>query len=234
MEGSERSSRTDIRVLLADDQPLLRRSLQVIIDSEPDILVVGGAGTGAETVDAARALNPNVVVMDIRMPHGDGIEATRQIVADPGLTATRILVLSMFELDEYVYGALQAGASGFLLKDGHPAQLTDAIRRIHGGESLFAPAILTKLIGHYLGNATPKVPASLSQLTAREGEVLTLIARGLANDEIARDLSVSINTVKTHVRSLLTKLDARDRTQLVVTSYQHGLVTVPGSRSAPT
>ena len=219
-----------IRVLLADDQALLRRSLRVIIDSEPGIVVIGEAATGAETIAAARALRPDVVLMDIRMPHGDGIDATRRITSDPSLTATRVIVLSMFELDEYVYGALRAGASGFLLKDGHPAQLADAIRRVHAGESLFAPAILAKLIDHYVDQAPSAAPASLSQLTAREGEVLTLIARGLSNDEIAGDLSVSTNTVKTHVRSLLTKLDARDRVQLVITAYHHGLVAVPGSR----
>lgn len=231
MSGADATgSNPRIRILLVDDQPLLRRSLRVILDSEPDILVVGEAGSGAEAVAEAQASSPDVVLMDIRMPGGDGIQATREISAHPGLADTRVLVLSMFDLDEYVFGALRTGASGFLLKDGHPSQLTDAIRRIHAGESLFAPAILTKLVSHFVDRSTP-LPRStgLVQLTAREVDVLKLIAGGLSNAEIARELSVSANTVKTHVRSLLTKLVARDRTQLVITAYQHGLVAVPAT-----
>lgn len=220
-----------IRVLLADDQPLLRHSLGILIDDAEDLAVVGEAGTGREAVRAARELRPDVVLMDIRMPGGDGIAATRAITADPGLSATRVLVLTMFELDEYVYGALRAGASGFLLKDSRPAQLIDAIRRTRQGEDLFAPSVLTKLVEHYVATPHSGTPRGLEVLTAREREVLSLVAHGLSNDEIAGTLVISIKTVKTHVGSLLAKLHARDRAQLVIAAYEAGLVEVGERRS---
>lgn len=220
-----------VRVLVVDDQPLIRHSLRLVIDGAPDLVVVGEADTGAAAVAQARATRPDIVLMDIRMPGGDGIEATRRITADPALSGTRILVLSMFELDEYVHGALRAGASGFLLKDAEPGQLVDAIRRTHSGEALFAPSILTRLVEHYLDRGTPRPAVRLETLTARETEVLTLVGRGLSNQEIAEALTISMGTVKTHIGSVLAKLHARDRAQLVIAAYEHGLVT-PG-RAAP-
>ena len=212
-----------VRVLLVDDQPLLRHSLAMIIDKEADLAVVGQAADGADAVGRARATRPDVVLMDVRMPRLDGLAATRRICADPVLADTRVLVLSMFELDEYVHEALRAGAAGFLLKDARPAELLDAIRRTHRGESLFAPAILTRLVAHFLEAPRPRraVPAAL---TAREIDVLTLVGGGLANDEIAAALVISIKTVKTHITHLLAKLRARDRAQLVIAAYDAGLV----------
>ncbi|WP_067971932.1 response regulator [Nocardiopsis trehalosi] len=214
-----------VRVLIADDQPLLRHSLALLIDAAPDLAVVGDAGTGHRAVALARELRPAIVLMDIRMPGGDGIEATRRITADPDLRATRVLVLSMFELDEYVYAALRAGASGFLLKDAHPDQLIDAIRRTRAGESLFTPRILTRLVEHYLERPPGGPVRGLGALTAREAEVLAQVARGLSNDEIAAALTISVKTVKTHMGNLLAKLGARDRAQLVIAAYESGLVT---------
>ena len=222
-----RPSAPVIHVLIADDQPLLRHSLAILINSTPDLRVVGEAATGQDAVRLARELAPDVILMDIRMPGGDGIEATRSITTGPSLPNCRVLVLSMFELDEYVYGALRAGASGFLLKDAHPDQLIDAIRRTHDGESLFAPAILTRLVEHYLRRPAVTPPRSLDRLTDRETDVLIVVARGLSNDEIAAALTISIKTVKTHIGSLLAKLHARDRAQLVITAYEAGLVA-PG------
>ncbi len=214
-----------IRVLIADDQALLRHSLAILIDATSDLGVIGEAATGNDAVRLARELNPDVILMDIRMPGGDGIEATRTITADAALAGCRVLVLSMFELDEYVYGALRAGASGFLLKDAHPDQLLDAIRRTRAGESLFAPAILTRLIEHYTDRPTVAPTRTLDVLTERESEVLALVGRGLSNDEIAATLTISIKTVKTHIGNLLAKLAARDRAQLVITAYEAGLVS---------
>jgi DNA-binding NarL/FixJ family response regulator len=213
-----------VRVLLVDDQPLLRRSLAMIIDHAPGLTVVGEAGDGIEAVRVARAERPDVILMDVRMPERDGLTATRQICADPALAATRILVLSMFELDEYVYEALRAGASGFLLKDTRPEDLIGAIRRTHDGESLFAPSILTRLVEHYVGAPRTTRPAPAGPLTSREAEVLTLIGRGLSNDRIADHLTISVKTVKTHVSHLLAKLGARDRAQLVIAAFDAGLV----------
>lgn len=220
---------TPTRVLIVDDQPLLRHSLRLIIDSTTDLAVIGDAGTGTDAVARARESRPDIVLMDIRMPDGDGITATRSIVADPSLSGTRVLVLSMFELDEYVYAALRAGASGFLLKDARPDQLTDAVRRTHAGESLFAPTILGRLVGHYLDRSPVGSPPPVQDLTRRETEVLTLVGRGLSNDEIAGTLVISIKTVKTHIGNLRAKLAARDRAQLVIAAYEHRLVNV-GSR----
>lgn len=212
-----------VRVLIADDQPLLRHSLSTLISGTSDLSVAGEAATGADAARRAAELVPDVILMDIRMPGGDGIEATRLITADPALSGCRVLVLSMFELDEYVYGALRAGASGFLLKDAHPDQFLDAIRRIHAGESLFAPAILARLIEHYV-NRPAVTGQRLDRLTERETEVLALVARGMSNTEIATALSISVKTVKTHIGSLLAKLHARDRSHLVITAYETGLV----------
>ena len=219
---------TAVRVLLVDDQPLLRRSLAMIIDSAPDLMVVGQAGDGADALEVARRTRPDVVLMDVRMPRLDGLQATRRICAEPELAATRVVVLSMFELDEYVYEALHAGASGFLLKDARPEDLIAAIRRTHEGESLFAPSILTRLVEHYVTvPRTPPRPAP-HRLTARETEVLTLIGRGLSNDQVAARLTISVKTVKTHVSHLLTKLAARDRAHLVIAAYDAGLVRPRG------
>ncbi|GAB3168317.1 response regulator transcription factor [Myceligenerans halotolerans] len=213
-----------VRVLIADDQALIRHSLATLVDGAPGLAVAGEAGTGSEAVRLARGLVPDVILMDIRMPAGDGIEATRTITSSPELSGCRVLVLSMFELDEYVYDALRAGAAGFLLKDAHPDQVLDAIRRTHAGESLFAPAILTRIVEHYVGRPAPFVARRPDQLTPRETEVLTHVGRGLSNDEIAATLTISIKTVKTHIGSLLAKLHARDRAQLVIAAYNHGLV----------
>ncbi|TDC57028.1 response regulator transcription factor [Jiangella ureilytica] len=222
-----------VRVLVADDQPLLRHSLALLLDAAPDLATAGTAATGDEAVQLTRELRPDVVLMDIRMPGGDGIEATRRITADAALDAVRVLVLSMFELDEYVYAALRAGASGFLLKDARPDELLDAVRRTHAGESLFAPSILTRLVEHYL--ARPVAPGRdrrrLGTLTERETEVLSLVAGGLSNDEIAAALTISVKTVKSHVGSLLAKLAARDRAQLVIAAYENGLVGSAGQAS---
>ncbi|MGO2111321.1 MAG: response regulator [Pseudoclavibacter sp.] len=212
--------------MIADDQALLRRSLATLVDAAPDVDVVGEAGTGADAEHLARQESPDVILMDIRMPGGDGIQATRAITADAALAGCRVLMLSMFELDEYVYGALQAGASGFLLKDAHPEQLLDAIRRTHAGESLFAPTILTRLVEHYVARPAA-VSRRLDVLTDRETQVLVLVARGQSNDDIAATLTISIKTVKTHMGNLLAKLHARDRAQLVIAAYERGLIS-PG------
>ncbi|XVV17699.1 response regulator [Actinoplanes sp. CA-131856] len=196
----------------------------MIIDREPDLDVVAQAADGADAVARARGARPDVILMDVRMPRLDGLEATRRICADPILGRTRVVVLSMFELDEYVHEALRAGASGFLLKDARPEDLLAAIRRTHRGESLFAPAILTRLIAHYLEAPRPERDGRLRGLTTRETDVLALIGGGLSNDEIAAALVISVKTVKTHITHLLSKLTARDRAQLVIAAYDAGLV----------
>ena len=219
-----------IRVLIADDQPLLRHSLRLIVDGADGLAVVGEATTGEEAVARARATRPDVILMDIRMPGGDGIEATSQIVADPALGGCRVLILTMFDLDEYVMAALRAGASGFLLKDAEPAVLVEGIRRTHAGESLFAPTILARLVEEYLDRPGPG-PSSgrrgreaLPLLTAREREVLALVGQGYSNQEIMAALVISQGTVKTHIGNLLAKLHARDRAQLVIAAYEARLV----------
>jgi DNA-binding NarL/FixJ family response regulator len=216
-----------IRVLVVDDQPLLRHSLRLIVDGADGLSTVGEATDGEDAVRQARTLLPDVILMDIRMPGQDGLEATRRITADPALASAKVIVLSMFDLDEYVHEALRAGASGFLLKDARPEHLVDAVRRTCGGESLFAPAILSRLVEHFVHS--PRTAAGggrapeLERLTARETEVLTLVARGLSNGEIAEALTISMRTVKTHVGNLLAKLDARDRAQLVIAAYEAGI-----------
>jgi DNA-binding NarL/FixJ family response regulator len=214
-----------IRVLLADDQTLVRSGFRMILRSESDIDVVGEAASGAEAVVLARELKPDVVLMDVRMPNVDGIEATRQII-DGTEHAPRVLVLTTFDLDEYVYEALRAGASGFLLKDAPEDQLISGIRIVADGGSLFAPAVTRRLIERFADAAPPKPPPALAELTGRELEVLRLLARGLSNDEIARELVVSEHTAKTHVAHILNKLDLRDRVQAVVLAYESGIVRV--------
>lgn len=218
---------TVTRIVLAEDQPMVRSGFRALLDSEPDIEVTGEAATGVEALEQVRALRPEIVVMDIRMPEMDGLEATRRITADQTLSHTRVLVLTTFELDEYVFAALHAGASGFLLKGGEPADLIHAIRVVAGGDSLLAPSVTRRLLETYVSQPqlSPRTPPSgIDELTAREREVLGLIAAGLTNAEIAKELHLSPLTAKTHVSRILMKLDARDRVQLVVMAYQSGLV----------
>jgi len=214
-----------IRVLLADDQQLVRGGFRMILRAEPDIDVVGEAADGAEAVALTGELDPDVVLMDVRMPNVDGIEATRQIM-DGSDDAPRVLVLTTFDLDEYVYEALQAGASGFLLKDAPEEQLVSGIRIVADGGSLFAPAVTRRLIERFAGAAPQKPPPALAELTPRELEVLRLLARGLSNAEIAAELVLSEHTAKTHVAHILNKLDLRDRVQAVVLAYESGIVHV--------
>lgn len=222
-----------IRVLIADDHSLVRAGFQSVLSIESDITVVGEARNGAEAVALARDEAPDVVLMDIRMPELDGLEATRLITSDPRLRRTRVVVLTTFDLDEYVFGALQAGASGFLLKGAEPAALIEAVRTVARGDALLEPGATRRLIEAYVHQqqsdqapaaARPELPDSL---TSRELEILALIAGGLTNSEIAARLFISPLTCKSHVSRILTKLDARDRTQLVVIAYESGLV-IPG------
>lgn len=223
-EGGRMNDAAAIRVLLVDDDQLLRRSLMIAIDHEDGLDVVGEAATGTDAVAQARALRPDVVLMDIRMPGGNGIEATQAITGDAELTGTKVVVLTMFELDEYVYGALRAGASAFLLKDATPERLVEAIRRVHEGESLFAPQVTSRLVEHYVTAPRDRSAAPrLEVLTEREREVLGLVAEGLSNDEIAARLVVSMHTVKAHIGALRSKLHARDRAQLVIAAYENGI-----------
>ncbi|MET7879158.1 response regulator transcription factor [Micromonospora profundi] len=215
-----------IRVLVADDQELIRTGFATIIDAQPDIDVVGECGNGRDAVDLARRLRPDVVVMDVRMPILDGIGATR-LLAGPGVTdPVKVLVVTTFNLDEYVYEALRAGASGFLLKDAPPAQLLNGIRTVASGAALLAPEVTRQLVGRYAERIRPAGDAVDDLgLTPRELEVLRLVATGLSNGEIAARLVISQETVKTHVSRILTKLDLRDRVQAVVYAYRTGLVT---------
>jgi DNA-binding NarL/FixJ family response regulator len=212
-----------IRVVLADDQPLVRTALEMVIADTPDIEVIGQAGTGAEVAELAGTLCPDVVVMDIRMPVMDGIEATRLITAGP--SPARVVVLTTFDDDEYVYAALRAGASGFLVKDMALEEILAAIRTVAAGDALIAPAVTRRLIAEFARRPEPVTgQRTISGITEREREVLTLVGRGLSNTEIAAGLTLSIATVKTYVTRLLTKLDARDRVQLVIIAYDAGLV----------
>ena len=224
-----------IRVLLVDDQALVRAGFRMILDAESEIQVVGEATDGRDAIDQARALRPDVVLMDIRMPELDGLEATRRILAAvDGDGGPKILMLTTFDLDEYVYEALRAGASGFLLKDTPPEQLVAAIHVIAEGDALLSPAVTKRVIGEFVRGGGPKPEAQfprLEDLTAREHEVLKLIARGLSNAEIAKELFVSETTVKTHVARILMKLGLRDRVQAVVLAYEAGVVS-PGETPA--
>ena len=220
-----------VRVLLVDDQPLLRTGFRMILASEPDVVVVGESGDGKAAVDDARALQPDVVLMDIRMPRMDGVQATRIITGEARDSAPRVLVLTTFDLDEYVVEALRAGASGFLLKDVPADDLVSAIRVVSRGDSVVAPSITRRLLDMFASrfpSLDDPTPASLSHLTDREREVLTLVARGMSNAEIAAELVVSETTVKTHVGNLLTKLNVRDRVQAAIYAYESGLIR-PGA-----
>jgi DNA-binding NarL/FixJ family response regulator len=214
-----------IRVLIADDQDAVRGGFAALIAAQDDMQVAGEAGTGREAVDLARRVFPHVVLMDIRMPVLDGLEATRLICADPALERTRVLVLTTFDVDEYVYAALRAGASGFLLKHTRPRELLRAIGIVAAGDALIAPSVTRRLIAEFAARRDPaEPPAALAELTEREREILRLIARGLSNAEIAGRLVISPLTAKTHVRNILAKLECRDRAALVALAYETGLV----------
>ena len=216
-------------IVIADDQALVRTGFRMILEAEPDLCVVAEAKDGEEAVAAARRCRPDVVLMDIRMPRMDGLEATRRTIAAGTASSPRVLILTTFDLDEYVYDALHAGANGFLLKDVPPEQLVAGIRVVAEGESLLAPTVTRRLIESFLNDRprAPTPPPALAELTDREQEVFALIARGLSNSEIADQLVVSGTTVKTHVARVLSKLDLRDRVQAVVLAYETGIVT-PG------
>ncbi|GED09887.1 response regulator [Cellulosimicrobium cellulans] len=229
-----------VRVVVVDDQSTIRLGLRMILDNEPDVTVVGEAGDGETAVTMARALRPDVVLMDVRMPRLDGIEATARIVADPELADVRTLVLTTFDDDEYVYGALRAGAAGFLLKDADPQTLVDAVHRVRAGDSLLDPAVTGRIITTYveLARTAPLGPdaaatrapvTGLDAATPREREVLLAVARGLSNREIGAELHLTEATVKSHVRSLLTKVGLTNRVQLVILAYEAGLVRPGGS-----
>jgi DNA-binding NarL/FixJ family response regulator len=214
------------RVVVVDDQALVRGGFSMILSTEPDIDVVGEAGDGADAVAVCQRLRPDVVLMDIRMPVLDGVEATRRIVREG---ATRVLMLTTFDLDKYVYDAIRAGASGFLLKDVPPVELARAVRTVAGGDTLLAPTITRRLLEEFISRPAPGRPdPRLSRLTEREREVLALVGRGMSNTEVARALVVSETTAKTHVSRILTKLGLRDRVQAVVLAYESGLVRVGG------
>ncbi|MCI4065764.1 response regulator transcription factor [Micromonospora sp. R77] len=220
-----------VRVVVADDHALLRESFRLLIESVPGFEVVGEAAGGREAITVCRRERPDVVLMDVRMPDLDGIEATRRICAAPDTRAARVLILTTFDLDEYVFGALRAGASGFLVKDTSAADLLAAIRVVAAGEALLAPTVTRRLIAAFTAGPPQRTPCGsplLDRLTEREREVLTLIARGRSNAELAAELSLSPGTVKTYVGRLLSKLDARDRAQLVILAYETGLVSPQG------
>jgi DNA-binding NarL/FixJ family response regulator len=219
-----------IRVMVVDDQAMVREGFAALLSAQPDIMVVGDAANGAEAVTASRRLDPDVILMDVRMPVMDGLAATGRILdVPPGATAPKVLILTTFDLDDYVFGALRAGASGFVLKDAPSAELVHAVRVIASGEALLAPSVTKRLIADYASRGQPdrRRHAALGSLTPRETDVLRLIADGRSNQEIAADLVLAEQTVKTHVSRLLTKLDLRDRAQAVVFAYESGLV-VPG------
>lgn len=214
-----------IRVLLADDQLLVRAGFRALLDAQPDIEVAGEAGNGAEAVRQARDLRPDVVLMDIRMPGLDGLAATREITGDDALATVRVVMLTTFELDEYVFEAIRSGASGFLVKDTEPEELLRAVRAVVGGDALLSPGVTRRLIAEFAARSRrPAAAAGLERLTDREREVMALVGMGLSNEEIARRLVVSPLTAKTHVSRTMVKLGARDRAQLVVLAYESGLV----------
>jgi DNA-binding NarL/FixJ family response regulator len=219
-----------IRVLLADDQALIRSGLRALIDAEGDMEVVGEAEHGEEAVALARSLAPDMILMDIRMPELDGVEATRRIVADPELGAVKVLVLTTFESDEHVFDALRSGAGGFLIKDAEPAEILRGVRTVAAGDSLLSPSVTGRLIAEFaaLPHNTGSIAPELEELTEREREVMALVAGGLTNLDIAERLVVSPATAKTHVSRAMRKLHAHDRAQLVVLAYQSGLVTAGG------
>lgn len=217
-------------VLLVDDQPLIRTGLRALLDAEDDIDVVGEAADGRQGVELARRLVPDVALMDIQMPTLDGIEATRQVVADPGLADVHVVILTNYGLDEYVFNALRAGASGFLVKDSEPSDLLQAVRVAARGDALLSPGVTRTLIGEFVARAPDALSvAGADALTPRERETVALVAHGLSNDEIATELVVSPTTAKTHVSRAMTKVQARDRAQLVVFAYESGLVTARGA-----
>jgi DNA-binding NarL/FixJ family response regulator len=217
-----------IRVLVADDQPLIRSGFRMVIEGRPDLELAGEAGDGVEAVELTRSLEPDVVLMDVRMPRMDGVEATRRLVE--GGTGARILILTTFDLDEYVYASIQAGASGFLLKDVGPDDLADAIRVVAAGNSLFGPAATRRLVEQFARRPDPGERPELGDLTGREREILGLVASGYSNAEIAQRLVVSETTVKTHVSAVLRKLGVRDRVQAVIAAYDAGLAGPDGTR----
>jgi DNA-binding NarL/FixJ family response regulator len=214
--------------VIADDQALVRAGFRALLDAEPDIDVVGEASDGLRAVEVVRATRPDVVLMDIRMPGVDGLEATRRIAADPALAATRVVILTTFELDEYVFEALRTGASGFLVKDTEPVDLLRGVRAVAAGDGLLSPSVARRVIGSFATASAhgrrPEPPPELDQLTDREREVMALVAEGLSNDEIAARLMISPATAKTHVSRTMIKLGARDRAQLVVHAYEAGLI----------
>jgi DNA-binding NarL/FixJ family response regulator len=216
-----------ISVVLADDQALVRAGFRALLDAESDIQVVGEAADGLQAVNLVRATRPDVVLMDIRMPGVDGLEATKRIAADPVCAATRVVILTTFELDEYVFEALRTGASGFLVKDTEPVELLRGVRAVAAGDGLLSPSVTRRVIGEFAGAGAgrrPEPPRELDQLTDREREVMALVAEGLSNDEIAGRLVISPATAKTHVSRTMIKLGARDRAQLVVYAYEAGLI----------
>ncbi|MFE2640804.1 response regulator [Streptomyces scopuliridis] len=217
-----------IRVVLADDQTLVRAGFRSILDSEDDMEVVGEAADGEQAIALARELHPDVVLMDIRMPGLDGLEATRRILGDPRLDGVRVVILTTFDIDDYVYGALHAGASGFLVKDTEPMELLHGVRVVARGDALITPAVTRRLIAEFAGRAKRPDPSPrLNALTEREIEVMGLVGAGLSNQEIAQRLVLSPATAKTHVSRIMTKLAVRDRAQLVILAYESGMIT-PG------
>jgi DNA-binding NarL/FixJ family response regulator len=214
-----------IRILLADDQTLIRAGFRALLNAEPDMTVVAECGTGRDAVRLASREHPDVVLMDIRMPEGDGLEATRRIMAGPDLAGTRIIILTTFELDEYIAEAVRAGAAGFLVKDTEPEELLRAVRVVHDGDALLSPSVTRRIMAQLAVQSRAAVPpASLDQITEREREVLRLVGEGLNNAEIAERLFITPLTAKTHVSRIMTKLLVRDRAQLVVLAYESGLV----------
>jgi DNA-binding NarL/FixJ family response regulator len=214
-----------IRVLLADDQELVRAGFQALLDAQDEIDVIGAAADGREAVDLARKLKPDVVLMDIRMPVLDGLQATQEIASDPKLNSVRIVILTTFELDEYVFDAIRAGAAGFLVKDTKPADLIEAVRVVASGDALLSPSVTRTLIAEFAARAKqPPSSAALDELTDREREVMALAAGGLSNEQIAQRLVLSVATAKTHISRAMVKLGVRDRAQLVVLAYETGLV----------